>query len=113
MRLSFDRFDSVCQDLIGAFLASIRAHVLLHLETTDDMDGSAFLQLGETLNLASFPCDDTMPGDLDDLASIPRGVAGFSGDGEVGNFRVSELFDVNASDDAPDFDFVQLFHDGQ
>lgn len=49
---------------------------------------------------------------FDNCASVLCREAVVGCDGEVGSFGVSEVLDVNAPDDASDFDLVQLFHDG-
>ena len=94
-------------------IGTIDTCVPLDAETTDDMDRRAFLQFGEILDLLSFPCDDTMSGDINDFCAVLCGVAVVSCDGEVGNFGIHEILHVNAPDDAPDFDFVQMLHDVQ
>ena len=87
---------------ISGSLCSVSIGISLHPETTDDMDRRAFLQFGEVLNMVSFPCDDSMPSDFNDLCAVFCGVAVVSCDGEVGNFGVHEILHVNAPDDAPE-----------
>lgn len=75
------------------------------------MDSSSFLDLVKILDGFSFPCDDAEPGRVNDWSPFTILVAVVRRDTEIGNFGVSEFFDVNAPDDASKFNSVQLFHD--
>ena len=100
--VGFNDFHRVSKYFISGPFCSISIGVSLHPETADDMDRRAFLQFGEVLNMVSFPCDDTMPRDINDLGAVFCGIAVVSCDGEVGNFGVHEILHVNAPDDAPE-----------
>ena len=105
-------FNFTGDDLIAGSFYSVRSDILLGTYPSDDMDAASFLQFVEMLDEVTFPCDDTVPCRFDDCASVlcPEAVVGC--DGEVGSFGVSEVLDVNAPDDAPDFNLIQLFHVG-
>ena len=105
-------FNFAGDDLIAGSLHTICRDILLGAYPSDDMDSASFLQLVEILDEIPFPCDDAVPCRFDDCASVLRPEAVVGCDGEVGSFGVPEVFDVNAPDDAPDFDLVQLFHVG-
>ena len=105
-------FNFAGDDLIARSLHAISRDILLGAYPSDDVDVASFLQLVEVLDEITFPCDDAMPSRFDNCASILCREAVVGCDREVGSFGVSEVLNVNAPDDASDFDFVQLFHDG-
>ena len=67
------------------------------------MDEGSLLQLIEVLNFFSFPGNDVVSGGFNDDASVMRLVHINSGDREIGNFGVSNIFHVDTADDAPDY----------
>ena len=97
-------------NLIDDSFSSIAGDVLLSTNPTYDMDTGTFLQLVEIPDILPFPCEYTVPGGFDDCTSVLRFKAVIGCDGEIGTFGVSEVLDVNAPDDAPEFNSVQLFH---
>ena len=103
-------FHLIGNNLIDDSFSSIAGDVFLCANPTDDMDTGSLLQLVEIPDILAFPCEYTVPGGFDDCTSVLRFEAVIGCDGEVGTFGVSEVLDVNAPDDAPDFNSVQLFH---
>ena len=103
-------FHLIGNNLIDDSFSSIAGDVLLGSNPSDDMDTGSLLQLVEIPDILPFPCEYTMPGGFDDSTSVLRFEAVIGCDGEVGTFGVSEVLDVIAPDDAPDFNSVQLFH---
>ena len=105
-------FNFAGDDLVARSLHAISRDILLGAYPSDDVDTASFLQLVEMLDEIPFPCDDAVPCRFDNCAPVLCLEAVVGCDGEVGSFGVSEVLYVNAPDDASDFDFVQLFHNG-
>ena len=96
----------MCDDVVDRYSLAGHLPALPHAKPSDDVDGCPGCQTFEVFDILAFPSDDVVPGGLDDCTSIMRGVAVVRCDGEVGTFGVPVVLDVNAPDDATDFNLV-------
>ena len=104
-----DKFQCAGHDIAYSPFGSVRGDILSVPKPSPDMDEGAFLQPIERDDMLSLPGYDMMPGSFDDDVAALRLKRAVGGNGEVGNFGVSEVLYVNTPDDASDFYFVQLF----
>ena len=100
------QFHFACNDLKDSSFRSISSNVPLVSDPAYDMDIGSFLQLLEIQDPLSFPSNDSVPGGFDDGSTVLGFEAVVCRDTEIGNFGVSEVFDINAPDDAPEFNSV-------